>query len=107
MLNITNKNSNPLDPAGDSLAAAITRAVALGIDQALCQVGSLAAPAAPDPDQMMTLAQVGELLDVSRPQVDRLVRYFGLPFVTIGAVKRVHRYSLLKWTKTNSTVEAA
>ena len=106
MQNTEKSATKTQDPAGDSLSAIITRAVQLGIAEALATT-SLAAPPPPDPDKLLTLDEAADLLNVSRPQIDRLVRLYSMPYCRVGEVKRVHRASLLAWASTSQAVEAA
>jgi excisionase family DNA binding protein len=104
----TERSRTKQDYASDSLASLITKAVQLGIAEVLeHSSSSLSIPARPDPDRLLSLDEAADLLGVSRPQIDRLVRLFGLPYCRIGAVKRIHRASLLAWAGASHAVEAA
>lgn len=103
----TDKNgTNPTGGPGDILTALILDAVSRSVGLALERSGSFAAPTPPDPDKLLSLDEAADLIGVSRPQIDRLARLFGLPYMRVGAVKRIHRGDLLSWARSNAT-EAA
>jgi excisionase family DNA binding protein len=63
--------------------------------------------APPPPDRLMSLDDAADYLGVSRPQIDRLVRLYGLPFFRVGEVKRIERAALLDWARASHGVAEA
>jgi len=64
-------------------------------------------PQTADPDELLTLAQAAKALNVCRSQIDKLIRYHGLPYTIVGATKRVPRGLLRKWTEAQIQTGAA
>ena len=56
-----------------------------------------AAPSWSELEQLLTVADVGRLLRLSRPKVYELIRQRGLPSLKIGGSRRFERASLLLW----------
>ena len=63
-------------------------------------------PQSTDPADLLTLRQVAQTIGVCRSQVDKLIRYHGLPYTIVGATKRVPRGLLRKWSEAQIQVVA-
>jgi excisionase family DNA binding protein len=69
------------------------------LSEALREADVIDAPPIPRDDDLLSLDEARDVLGVSRPQIDLLVRHKGIPYTRVGGRKRILRGELMAWVK--------